>query len=278
MTAENASDSSRSRRANQFGVPKVPAWFQNGFHRFLNPYLRRHFHAIAVEQDSRVDMDLVSGQSLLIYGNHPSWWDPLIAHFLTNRLCPGRQFFAPIDAVALEQYQVFAKLGFYGVRLNTSTGAAAFLKRSNAILDQPNSALWLTPEGRFTDARDSGNALMPGLAHLCSRRSSGLVMSFALEYLFWNERLPVCLVRFGTPIRIADHTDKSKEDWNKFLTQSLRSNQVQLAKLAMARDSEPFDNLITSGGGAGMSYDMFRRVKSWLRGRRFQAQHGEQFR
>ena len=30
--------------------PHVPGWFQGGFHRFLRPYLKRHFHAIGVEQ------------------------------------------------------------------------------------------------------------------------------------------------------------------------------------------------------------------------------------
>lgn len=214
---------------------------------------------------------------LLVYGNHPSWWDPLVAHFLNRHLFPGRQFYAPIDAEALDQYRVFGKLGFYGVRLNTTAGAAAFLKQSTAILNSPGTAIWLTPEGRFSDIRDHSAELMPGLSHLCSRMETGCVVPIALEYAFWNERLPVCLTRMGEPIWIQQHTDASKADWNRLVTNHLRENQVELSKLTVNRDSEAFENLIHGKVGAGGFYDFFRRIKSWSRLRRFRPQHGNQF-
>ena len=92
-------------------VPHVAGWFQNGFHRFLRRYLKRHFHTIAIDRDSRSSLIVDDDQPLIVYGNHPSWWDPLIAHFLNRSLFPNRQFYAPIDADALEQYKVFANLG-----------------------------------------------------------------------------------------------------------------------------------------------------------------------
>ena len=48
----------------------------------------------------------------------------MIAHFLNRTLFPTRQFYAPIDADALQQYPVFGKLGFYGVNMDTTSGAA----------------------------------------------------------------------------------------------------------------------------------------------------------
>ena len=208
-------------------VPHVPAWFQSGFHGFLRPFLKRHFHAIAIERRSRCESSMGDTAPLIVYGNHPSWWDPLIAHFLNRTLFPGRQFHAPIDAEALEQYRVFGKLGFYGVRLNTTSGAAAFLKQSMAILGSGGTAIWITPEGRFSDARDHSAELMPGLAHLCTRMSMGWALPLALEYVFWDERLPVCLAKIrlapgrlgpsrlveGTVGRIADRSVAASSDW-----------------------------------------------------------------
>lgn len=258
-------------------IPPVPKWFHDGFHRFLVPYLRRHFHAIAVDRTTRPESALASGQPLLVYANHPSWWDPLTAHFLNRVLFPSRQLYAPIDAAALQNYKVFGKLGFYGVQMKTTSGASAFLKQSRAILDSPQAALWLTPEGRFTDCRDGEPELMPGLSHLCSRMTSGVTLPLALEYLFWDERLPVCLAKFGTPISISEHADLDKPAWNRLLTERLRQTQSDLQTLAIARSSKPFDNLLAGTRGAGVAYDSFRRIKSLLTGQKFKAQHGEQF-
>ncbi len=150
--------------------------------RFLRPFIRRHFHAIAIERQSRCEDSLDKTAPLIVYGNHPSWWDPLVAHFLNQTLFPDRQFYAPIDQEALEQYRVLGKLGFYGVRLNTTSGAAAFLKQSMAILGHGGTAIWITPEGQFADARDHSAELMPGLAHLCTRMNDGWALPLALEY------------------------------------------------------------------------------------------------
>jgi 1-acyl-sn-glycerol-3-phosphate acyltransferase len=266
-----------SGMAEPHDFPHVPIWFQNGFHGFLRPFLRRHFHAIAVARENRCDRELVDTVPLIVYGNHASWWDPLIAHFLNRQLFPGRQFYAPIDADALQQYRVFGKLGFYGVRMNTTSGAAAFLKRSNTILAAGSTAIWMTPEGRFADARDHSAPLMPGLAHLCTRMSEGVVVPLALEYVFWDERLPVCLTRWGTPLLVSQHPSCSKADWSERLTVHLRQTQQRLAELAIARSSSAFDNLIRGQSGAGLVYDSFRRVKSWACRQPFRARHGEQF-
>jgi len=258
-------------------APVVPAWFQNGFHRFLRPFLKRHFHAVAVESGCRESLEFEADEPLLIYGNHPSWWDPLIAHFLNRSLFPSRQFYAPIDAEALEQYSVFGKLGFYGVQMNTTSGAAAFLKQTTAILEGGQTAIWITPEGRFSDARDHDAELMPGLAHMCTKLSRGWAVPLALEYPFWDERLPVCLAMFGQPVQIADRASSSKREWQAMLSAELRGTQGKLAQLAVARRSDPFDDLLVGKAGAGIFYDSFRRVRSVFSGKKFRDKHGEQF-
>ena len=262
---------------SQVTAPVVPAWFQNGFHRFLRPFLKRHFHAVAIESKCRGSLDFEIDEPLLIYGNHPSWWDPLIAHFLNRCLFPTRQFYAPIDAQALEQYSVFGKLGFYGVQMSTTSGAAAFLKQTTAILNGGQTAIWITPEGRFSDARDHTADLMPGLSHMCTKLTRGKVVPLALEYLFWDERLPVCLAKFGQPMRIADFETYSKVQWQETLSAELRGTQEKLSQLAIARNSDPFDDLLLGKAGAGMFYDSFRRVRSVLSGKKFRNKHGEQF-
>lgn len=258
--------------------PKKPgAWFENGFQRFLSRYLGKHFHSVAVQRESLANADLPKDAAVIIYANHPSWWDPLIAQFLNRTLFSPRQFYAPIDAEALEQYKIFEKLGFYGVKLSSTSGASDFLKTSGAILNHPSTALWITPEGRFADVRDHESELMPGMAHLCSRHENVVAVPLALEYVFWDERLPVCLVSLGDPLVASEHTDWTKSEWSERLSAHLRDAQDRLSTLVIARSSEPFENLLKGKRGGGWIYDTCRRFKAWITGKPFKAAHGEQF-
>jgi len=257
--------------------PPVSHWIQNGFHVFIRSYLRRHFHSVAVADNDVWNFDFPKDQPLIFYCNHPSWWDPLLVHFFNSHRFSGRQFYAPIDAEALEQYQVFKKLGFYGVSLSSTRGASSFLKQSRAIVSAPNTVLWITPEGRFSDVRDQSAPFMPGLAHLCSRLDSGFVVPMALEYAFWEERLPEALCKMGTPIELASSRQMTKEQWQMRLTTTLRQTQAELAALVILRDSKPFRNLLSGKKGSGPIYDSMRRIRAILTGQRFKASHGKQF-
>ncbi|MCC9656014.1 lysophospholipid acyltransferase family protein [Rhodopirellula halodulae] len=270
-------------------IAKPADWFQNGFHRFLHSYLRRNFHAIAIDRETRLREQFAAASSdqaapqddeslpLIVYSNHASWWDPLLAHFINERLLAPRQFYAPIDAEALQQYKVFEKLGFFGVQADSKQGAVQFLKTTEALFQRPHSALWITPEGRFADPRDHSAELMPGLSHLCSKLDRGWVIPLAMEYVFWDERLPMVLFRFGEVVAIPDASDWDKPRWSQELTTRLRTSQQRLAELSMARSSDPFENLLRGKRGASGLYDVARRLKAFASGKSFQASHGDQF-
>lgn len=258
--------------------PYVSKWLQNGFHAFLERFLRRHFHTVAVDRRSLDAVSVIGDAPLVVFGNHPSWWDPLLAHFTCRRCFEGRQFYAPIDAAALERYRVFGKLGFFGVRSGQRRGAADFLEASLAVLNQPGTSLWITPQGRFTDVRDRSSILATGLAHLCARMpSGGIALPMALELVFWEERLPECLMRFGVPIRCDQYQELDKRQWQERLTGSLQHTQDALAADIIARSPQPFEPLLSGKRGSGMLYDSFRRARSLLTGRPFRAAHGEKF-
>jgi len=258
--------------------PAAAKWFQDGFHRFLRRFLRRHFHTIAIHAGASDFTRQIADKPLIVYGNHPSWWDPLIAQFLCRAAFPKRQFYAPIDAQALARYPVFRKLGFFGITLNSTSGAAEFLRTSSAIISAPHTSLWLTPEGRFADARDHEAPLMPGLAHLCWRMpGEGYALPLALEYVFWEERLPECLLKFGAPIERALYPEMDKQQWHHLLTERLRDTQRELAQAAIARRPEAFELMLSGRRGAGGFYDTLRRLRAWITGTEFHAEHGRKF-
>jgi 1-acyl-sn-glycerol-3-phosphate acyltransferase len=212
---------------------------------------------------------------LIVVLNHPSWWDPLIGVVLAE-LLPDRIHYAPMDAQALRRYWLFNRLGFYGVDPGTTCGAASFLRTTTAILSEPRSVVWITAQGRFTDPRIRPTRLLPGVGHVARHLDQGLILTLALEYVFWDERLPEALCRFGEPILIGNGHRLGVSEWMGQIQASLMSAQDALRDDAVSRDPTRFKTLLLGKVAIGGSYDHGRRLRAWLLGERFRPGHGSE--
>ncbi len=256
-------------------IPVHKDWLVRGFLRYAKPFMAKNFHALAVD-DRELARDVPAERPIIVFGNHPGWWDPIVAALLRAEYFPDRRLYAPIDAQALKKYKVLAKMGFYGLDLTSRKGAADFLKVSRAILQQERSSIWLTPEGRFADPRDRTAALMPGLAHLVSHGDAITLIPLAIEYSFWEERQPEALCRFGKAIESEDLRSCNKEEIGESLTRALRENQDKLAEQVIQRSVNGFRVLFT--GGRRSWYDFFRSWRAFLTRQPTSLRHGDKFR
>lgn len=244
---------------------------------YLRGYVRKHFHAFALCRESRPQV--APDERLVVYVNHASWWDPLVALLLAKHCFPGRKVLAPFDADAIRKYPLFERMGFFGVDQASRRGAAEFLRTAAAAVSAPDTSLWLTPEGRFCDPRDSSASFEPGLAHLAKKLSSAdqaaVFLPLAIEYPFWEERQPEALMRFGEPVRVGGDVDYAKEAWQERLESGLRSTQDRLRDLSIERDSSAFEVLLGGRSGVSGPYDALRRLAARVTGKKYQASHGE---
>lgn len=253
-------------------MPTPSPWLLRWFTRYCRWYLRRHFHAVRLAGDPPAAVPAET--PLVVYVNHPSWWDPLLCLLVRDRFFAGRLSFAPIEAAMLERYRFFAKLGFFGVETHRSRGAARFLRTTQAMLGQPNTALWLTPEGCFRDARVRPIRFKPGLGHLATRVPQAVFLPLALELVFWEERTPEALLRFGEPVTAPPGPALTADAWTARLEAQLEGTLDQLAGAVQRRDPTAFRPLLRGGAGVGGSYDLWRRARSWLRREPFHPEHG----
>jgi hypothetical protein len=190
-----------------------------------------------------------------------------------SRFIANRDQFAAIDAEAVKQYGFFKKLGFVGVDTKSLRGAAEFVRTAATILSQPNRVFWVTVQGRFTDVRERPLGIQAGVGHLAARLTSGVVLPIALEYTFWTERTPEALVRIGEPLRIPDHPGLSGKGWTSLIEAEMTRNLDTLNAEAMARDPAKFAAILSGKSGVGGPYDWWRRLKSWVGGRKFDPSH-----
>jgi 1-acyl-sn-glycerol-3-phosphate acyltransferase len=255
-------------------LPVISQPLRRLFTWYSRRYLRRHFHSLRVSRASV--LPLKTDQPLVIYSNHASWWDPLVALLLANEFLPGQRVFAPIDAVALKRYGFFKRLGAFGVEQGTQRGAVQFLRVARTILQQPENTLWLTPQSRFADARERPVSFKAGIGHLPKQVGQLCFVPVAIEYVFWEERLPEILVRFGKPYETcAEEMQLSPQMWTEFFAGQLADTQNALAAEARHRQPEKFRCLLRGASGVGGIYDCWRAVKAKWRGESFQPQHGK---
>jgi len=267
----NLSKGQFSIRNSPAEVPEISVRLLRWFTWYARRYLRRHFHSLRVSFSGRPP---VSKLPLVIYSNHASWWDPLVCLMLKSKFYPDRKAFAPIAASALERYKIFSKLGFFGIEQETRRGAIKFLRTGEAILSKPNHLLAITPQSRFADVRERPARFGAGLGHLATRIPHALFVPLAIEYVFWEERLPEILVRFGNAIEVQYATYKPA-GWTVLFEQKLMAAQDALANEAQQRSPDDFQTLLRGDAGQGGIYDWWRAFKAKVRGKHFKKEHGD---
>ena len=255
-----------------------PPEFSHRLFALFAPWLRRHFakrfHAVRLSlggEPARPD-----GRPLVVYSNHPSWWDPIFYMLLGDACWPGLAGYGPMEAAELERYGILKRFGVFPVDSSSPRAGVQFLRSAQAVLARERSSLWLTPEGEFADSRVRPLELRGGLSHLAKRLDDARLVPLALEYPFWNESRPEALARFGRPIDTRHHRELDAKGWTRLLSVRLEETMDELAKESMSRRPELFRTLVGGGAGVGGVYDVWRRLRAAVTGRDFRAEHGNE--
>jgi len=235
---------------------------------YLRHYTARHFSSLRIASDGPAP-ELAA--PTVFYCNHPSWWDPIVLILLIRTHYPDWRFHGPIDADALRRYPWLERLGLFALEPGTPAGARRLLAAGRQLLAEPRAGLVLTAQGGFTDVRRRPVTIRRGLARLLRDNPQAEAIPLAIEYVFWNERLPEILVRFGQrPLTAAGRpADEIQID----LEQALEHQLDRLARAATARDPDQFECLLTGRRGVGMLQDLPLRLKALFTGRRFDPAH-----
>jgi hypothetical protein len=96
------------------------------------------------------------------------------------------------------------------------------------------------------------------------------------EYVFWEERLPEILVRFGEPVEVNPSAAARIHHlaWTNLFERKLEAAQDALAVEVKLRQSEHFRTVLKGGAGQGGVYDWWRSLAAMWRGETFRKEHG----
>ena len=252
-------------------ISRLTLWFFRGVAR---SYVRRDFHALRLSAGERLHDD---AGPMIVYGNHSSWWDPISSVLLARSLLPRRRHYAPMEAAQLKRYAILRRIGVFPIDPASTRGAAHFLRVGEAVL-AAGGVLWVTPQGRFADARSRPLGFRPGLATLALRVAQQhghcTLIPVAGEYTFWDERMPEALLRIGEPLRLErTYCEARPHALDIDLERRLTEAMEELKALSVRRDPLAFRTLVRGSAGIGGLYALVQRIDALLHGREYHPEH-----
>ena len=201
------------------------AAFERLFSIYNKNLLRRRFHSLQV---SGLDFLLNNSFNLprIIYCNHSSWWDGLIAFQISYEV--GLQSFVMMEEKQLTKLFLFRLLGAFSVVRDRPREALKSINYAVRILrSDPQNTLWIFPQGQILP-----NDLRPlkfynGLAKIVEKVGSCMTISLSMRYEFIGEFKPQIFVKILEPELnfVSDVIDLRKltEKFSLRLTENLDS-------------------------------------------------------
>lgn len=248
----------------------VPARRSRMVHRafcwWVRRMVRKQFNAVRIAAGTADVLRSLDHEATpaIVLMNHSSWWDPLVGLHLGVSLHPSRPQLAPMEAQQLAKFAFFRKLGVFGLDPDSPTSLRAMLAYVTEQFErEPRTALWLTPQGTFSDVRAEVR-LRPGAAALAAHVSTPSqpvhAVCVAVELAFWTEQKPEMFVRIAECPAPADAG--STTAWQRTMTAAMNDNAGALAELVIARDPAAFDMLgHASGTVVNPLFDSVQRLR-----------------
>ena len=242
----------------------VETWFQGYVHR----YLRRSFHRMLISGDAP---EIPDGP-LIVCMSHSSWWDPLLAFWLSRELL-GWDGYGVMEERQLRRYPLFTRIGAFGVERESLRGGREFLQYANGLLRGRRRALWLTVQGAMVS-----NAVRPlrfysGVASLVQGLGTVHLTTVVLDYEFWNEKRPEAFVSFAPVLAVTAGPAFSRKAFLRDLEGRMEQQMEALADRQRQRDPSLFRIALAGGEGISPTYDALCRAGAWLRGTRYLGEH-----
>ena len=244
-----------TERRPQDQVPAISRSLLTFFRYIVRGYFRRHFHASALSGTHHLDS--LSGP-LLVYANHGSWWDPMVAYLLgvealsrSQALRPHGRRSSPDATPSCASWASSPSRCTPPAEPRSFSAPASRSSDPAASSGSPRRAASPTPRQRPL-------VFKPGLAALAARMGGGTVLPLAIEYTFWDERPPETLLHFGEPIHLSG---QSAEQLEPLLLSALETTMDELRTRVLTRKASAFERTLSfHAAGAGGIYGLAQRL------------------
>ncbi|HVE60089.1 MAG TPA: lysophospholipid acyltransferase family protein [Pyrinomonadaceae bacterium] len=196
--------------------------FEKIFSVYNRNLLKRRFYSFQV---SGLDFLLNKNINtpLIIYCNHSSWWDGLIAFQISHET--ALDSFVMMEEKHLKKFFLFRKLGAFSIiRENPREALKSVDYAAKLLTGKLNRTLWIFPQGEILP-----NDLRPirfynGLAKIIKKAGFSEVTSLSIRYEFLGGFKPQIFVKIEKPELISVNADFNVKQLTLNLTENLTDN------------------------------------------------------
>lgn len=156
-----------------------------------------HFDRVWIKLDGGIP----HAGPLIVYMNHPSWWDGYMA-FVLNRVVLRSRFqgFAMMEEAQLRRYRFFSWSGAFSVHRQDARSAMRSVAYIGRVLAERRArCLYVFPQGEITPNDRRPLEIFGGVAHVVRRCGGATLWPIALRYEFGGEQRPEAFLRAGAP-------------------------------------------------------------------------------
>ncbi|HXG83218.1 MAG TPA: lysophospholipid acyltransferase family protein [Pyrinomonadaceae bacterium] len=137
-----------------------------------------------------------SGAPLIIYANHSSWWDGLVA-FEISRKCKLSSFIM-MEERQLKKLFLFRKLGAFSVVKEIPREAVESINYAAQILKKDfRRALWIFPQGEILPNDLRPVRFFNGISRIIEKTGNVQVLPVAVKYEFLENFKPEIFIKVG---------------------------------------------------------------------------------
>lgn len=184
------------------GQPGIPARHSRAgaaliYWALVRPAIWSHFARVWLRVEGPIPSP--ADGPLILYLNHPSWWDGYMAIVL-NRMVLGNRFqgFCMMEEKELRRYGFFTWVGAFSVNrqdARSAMGSVAYIGRM--LAERRDRALAIFPQGEITPNDRRPLTIFSGMAHVARRAGGATLWPIALRYEFRGEQRPEAFIRAG---------------------------------------------------------------------------------
>ncbi len=173
-------------------------WFEEIFAIYSRNLFKRHFHSLQV-----LDINVLREKmSLIVYLNHSSWWDGLVAFEVWRLL--NADSFVMMEEKHLKKLFLFRRLGAFSVVRENPRQAIESINYAVGLLrEKENRAVWIFPQGEILPNDVRPLNFYGGLARIVEKVGECSVVPCSIRYEFLGDYKPEIFVKIGEPERFS---------------------------------------------------------------------------
>ena len=166
--------------------------FESLFAVYNRNLLKRRFNSLQISNAEVLE----SKTPQIIYLNHSSWWDGLIAFEISRAV--NADFFIMMEEKQLKKLSLFRRLGAFSVvRENPRQAVESLRYAANLLKEKPRRTLWIFPQGTILPNDSRPLHFYRGLARIVEKVGECSVIPCAIRYEHLGHYKPEIFVKVG---------------------------------------------------------------------------------